>query len=158
MDPRSLPDQPAAAAQDHTPAAFYEVAHTPAGWELHCGRCGTIIATSANTPDQTDQLATAHRCPPAELTSIPVARCGPYQQPPRGLFVAVAQRQVLLHAALEGVELGALDHRIIGWLAHYCDTPAFLSVLGIPQRARIAAQAAPQRQAADLHHHGGTAR
>jgi hypothetical protein len=74
---------------------------------------------------------------------------GPYEYSPPESFIAPARRAVMLTQALAGVELGTWDQRILQWLAHWCDTPTFLAILGMLQRARIAAQAqaAPQREA-----------
>jgi hypothetical protein len=47
----------------------------------------------------------------------------------------------MLADALQGVRLGAFDRRAIDWLCRQVDTPTFLSLLGILQRAR---QATPQ--------------
>jgi hypothetical protein len=76
---------------------------------------------------------------------------GPYNRPPAETFIAPIRRTAMLTEALAGVELGTWDQRILRWLAHWCDTPTFLAILGILQRARIAAQApaARQREAAE---------
>jgi hypothetical protein len=70
--------------------------------------------------------------------SLPDQPHGPYHQPPTEAFIGFAQRRTLLLAALGGVELGAWDARILDWLAHFCDTPTFLAVLGLLERARRA--------------------
>ena len=57
--------------------------------------------------------------------------------------MVVDRRKALLDQALQGVELGAWDRRILDWLADCLDTPTFLVVLGMLQRAR---QAGPQPQ------------
>jgi hypothetical protein len=75
---------------------------------------------------------------------------GPYEHQPAEAFIAPTRRTVMLAGALTGVELGTWDRRILDWLAHWCDTPTFLALLGMLQRARIAAQAVPQREAAEL--------
>jgi hypothetical protein len=85
-----------------------------------------------------------------DLTHTPAACCGPYEHQPAETFIAPARRTAMLAAALAGVELGTWDRRILAWLAHWCDTPTFLVILGMLQRARIAAQAVPQREAAEL--------
>jgi hypothetical protein len=75
---------------------------------------------------------------------------GPYEYAPSESFIAPIRRAAMLTEALAGVELGAWDRRILQWLAHWCDTPTFLAILGMLQRARIAAQAeatTPQREA-----------
>jgi hypothetical protein len=70
--------------------------------------------------------------------SLPDQSHGPYHHPPTEAFIGFAQRRTLLLAAVGGVELGAWDGRILDWLAHFCDTPTFLAVLGLIQRARCA--------------------
>jgi hypothetical protein len=71
--------------------------------------------------------------------------CGPYQRPPVE-FIPPTRRTAMLQAALDGVELGGWDRRILTHLATWCDTPAFLAVLGWIQRARLVVD----RQLADL--------
>jgi hypothetical protein len=85
-----------------------------------------------DTPSLPDRLATS---PPADH--------GPYQHQPAETFIAPARRTAMLAAALAGVELGTWDARILAWLAHWCDTPTFLAILGMVERAR---QAAPRSQ------------
>jgi hypothetical protein len=68
---------------------------------------------------------------------------GPYEHQPPETFIAPARRTAMLAQALRGVELGAWDQRILAWLAHWCDTPTFLAILGLVQRAR---QAGPRPQ------------
>jgi hypothetical protein len=60
---------------------------------------------------------------------------GPYEQEPREPFIAADQRKTLLAQALQGVELGSWDRRILDWLATHPDTSTFLTILGILQRA-----------------------
>jgi hypothetical protein len=79
------------------------------------------------------------------MSQAPMAH-GPYEQEPRETFIAVDQRKALLGQALQGVELGAWDRRILDWLAGYLDTPTFLVVLGIIERAMAAGQQAPTPQ------------
>jgi hypothetical protein len=88
--------------------------------------------------------------PATPTTGARVACHGPYEHQPHETFIAPARRTAMLTQALHGVALGTWDLRILQWLAHWCDTPTFLAILGMLQRARIAAQAAPQREAADL--------
>jgi hypothetical protein len=82
-----------------------------------------------------------------DRASLPDHPHGPYEYSPSESFIAPARRAVMLTEALAGVELGTWDQRILLWLAHWCDTPTFLAILGMLQRARIAAQTAPQREA-----------
>jgi hypothetical protein len=65
---------------------------------------------------------------------------GPYEHQPAETFIAPARRTALLAAALRGVELGTWDERILAWLAHWCDTPTFLAILGLVERARTASR------------------
>jgi hypothetical protein len=70
---------------------------------------------------------------------------GPYQHPPVE-FIPPTQRTAMLQAALDGVELGGWDQRILTHLAHWCDTATFLAVLGwIERTCRVV-----DRQLADL--------
>jgi hypothetical protein len=79
--------------------------------------------------------------------STPEPACyGPFEYSPHETFIAPARRLVMLDQALDGVALGTWDQRILVWLAHWCDTPTFLAILGMLQRARIAAQAATNRE------------
>jgi hypothetical protein len=65
---------------------------------------------------------------------------GPYEHQPAETFIAPARRSAMLAAALRGVELGTWDARILAWLAHWCDTPTFLAILGLVERARTASR------------------
>lgn len=67
--------------------------------------------------------------------SLPDQPHGPHHHPPREAFIGFGRRHELLLAALQDVELGAWDARILDWLAHFCDTPTFLAILGMVQRA-----------------------
>jgi hypothetical protein len=69
------------------------------------------------------------------VSQAPTAH-GPYEQEPREAFIAASQRKALLGQALQGVELGAWDRRILDWLAGHLDTSTFLVVLGIVERAK----------------------
>ena len=69
------------------------------------------------------------------MSQAPTAH-GPYEQEPREAFIAASQRKALLGQALQGVELGAWDCRILDWLAGHLDTSTFLVVLGIVERAK----------------------
>ncbi len=71
---------------------------------------------------------------------------GPYEHQPPETFIAPARRTAMLAQALRGVELGTWDQRILAWLAHWSDTPTFLAILGLVERARHAGQQ-PQSQA-----------
>ncbi len=73
-----------------------------------------------------------------DTTSLPDAPHGPYPRPPRGHYLGFDQRTSMLHGALHGIKLGAFDRRTIDWLCHWCDTPTFLVVLGLVERARHA--------------------
>jgi hypothetical protein len=63
---------------------------------------------------------------------------GPYSTPPRSRAILPAERTQMLADALRGVRLGAFDRRSIQWLCRWVDTPNFLALLGILQRARQA--------------------
>jgi hypothetical protein len=68
--------------------------------------------------------------------SLPDQPHGPHHHhPPTEAFIGYGRRRQLLLAALADVELGAWDARILDWLAHFCDTPTFLAILGMVQRA-----------------------
>jgi hypothetical protein len=69
----------------------------------------------------------------------PAACHGPYQHPPVE-FIAPVRRTAMLHEALDSVELGGWDQRILTHLAHWCDTSTFLAILGWIERTRAAAQ------------------
>jgi hypothetical protein len=64
---------------------------------------------------------------------------GPYQHPPVE-FIAPTKRTAMLQAALDGVQLGGWDTRILTHLTTWCDTPTFLAILGWIERARTTAQ------------------
>jgi hypothetical protein len=70
-----------------------------------------------------------------DTMSLPDQPHGPYARPTRGLFIGFDQRTTMLHAALAGVKLGAFDRRTITWLCHWSDTPTFLVILGLVERA-----------------------
>jgi hypothetical protein len=76
--------------------------------------------------------------PDQPLTTGAPACHGPYEHQPPETFIAPARRTAMLAQALRGVELGTWDERILAWLAHWCDTPTFLAVLGMVERARQA--------------------
>lgn len=64
---------------------------------------------------------------------------GPLELAPGG-FVPEAERSVILAAVLGGVELGAWDRRVAGWLAGL-DTATALTVASWIARARAAGTA-----------------
>jgi hypothetical protein len=70
--------------------------------------------------------------------SLPDHPHGPYDRPPAEVFIGYPRRRQLLHTAFAGVQLGAWDARILGWLVHVCDSPTFLAILGLLQRTRSA--------------------
>jgi len=76
--------------------------------------------------------------PDQPVSSGPPSGHGPYEHQPAETFIAPARRTVMLAQALAGVELGTWDRRILAWLAHWCDTPTFLAILGLVERARTA--------------------
>ena len=76
---------------------------------------------------------------PVPRGSVPLTH-GPYEHQPPETFIAPARRTAMLTTALQGVNLGTWDERILAWLAHWCDTPTFLAILGMLQRARHAGQ------------------
>jgi hypothetical protein len=81
-----------------------------------------------------------------DTPSLPQETHGPYQQQPAETFIAPARRTTMLAHALQGVELGTWDQRIVTWLAHWCDTPTFLAIVGMIQRARHAALRSQQQE------------
>jgi hypothetical protein len=80
---------------------------------------------------------------PATTGSGPLTH-GPYEHQPAETFIAPHRRTAMMRAALAGVELGTWDERILAWLAHWCDTPTFLVVLGLVERARHAGPNPPR--------------
>ncbi len=93
---------------------------------------------------------------PARRTSTPTTAAaadggahGPYSRPPRGRALLPGDRAPMVAQALQGVRLGAYDRRAVDWLCRWTDTPTFLAVLGLLERARQAAAdraGRPQRQ------------
>ena len=61
---------------------------------------------------------------------------GPLESAPRG-FVPQEQRIVILAAVLDGVELGAWDRRVAGWLAGL-DTSTAMTIASWIVRSRAA--------------------
>ncbi len=61
---------------------------------------------------------------------------GPYSKPPRSPALLHGERQPMLAEALQGVRLGAYDRKALDWLCRWTDTPTFLAVLGVLERAR----------------------
>lgn len=69
----------------------------------------------------------------------PGVPAGPLESSPGG-FVPEAERSVILAGVLGGVEMGAWDRRVAGWLAGL-DTPTALTVASWVARARAAGAA-----------------
>jgi hypothetical protein len=63
---------------------------------------------------------------------------GPLESAPGG-FVPQEERSVLLAGVLDGVETGAWDRRVVGWLAGL-DTSTALTIASWIARAREAGQ------------------
>ena len=61
---------------------------------------------------------------------------GPLESAPGG-FVPEAERSVILTDVLAGVELGAWDRRVVGWLAGL-DTSTALTIASWIARSRVA--------------------
>lgn len=61
---------------------------------------------------------------------------GPYSRPPRGPALLSGERQAMLAEVLAGVRLHAFDRKALDWLCRWTDTPTFLAVLGVLERAR----------------------
>ena len=61
---------------------------------------------------------------------------GPLEAAPRG-FVPGEERAALLAGVLDGVELGAWDRRVVGWLAGL-DTSTALTIASWVARSRAA--------------------
>jgi hypothetical protein len=83
---------------------------------------------------------------PASRTSKPTAPAaaaggahGPYSKPPRGRALLPGERQPMLAEVLQGVRLYAFDRQALDWLCRWLDTPTFLALLGIIERASQAA-------------------
>lgn len=68
----------------------------------------------------------------------PGVPAGPLESAPRG-FVPGEERSAFLAGVLEGVELGAWDRRVAGWLAGL-DTSTALTIASWILRAREAGQ------------------
>ena len=69
----------------------------------------------------------------------PEVPAGPLESAPGG-FVPGAERLVILAGVLGGIETGAWDRRVAGWLAGL-DTPTALTVASWIARARAAGTA-----------------
>src|ERR671931_1851228 len=89
------------------------------------GRAGLRSVPDATSP--TNQAAAAAAPAPAGH--------GPYSKAPRGRAILAAERATMLAEALRGVRLGAYDRQALQWLCRWADTPTFLALLGILQRA-----------------------
>lgn len=76
----------------------------------------------------------------APLDREPVSVRAPFVSCPRGQYrhERPEERRAALLAALEGVELGAYDRRILTWLAGW-DVPTAATVISLLWRARRAA-------------------
>jgi hypothetical protein len=61
---------------------------------------------------------------------------GPVEVPPAG-FVPVGEQVEILAAVLAGIELGAWDRRIVGWLAGW-DASTVLTIASWIARSRVA--------------------
>jgi hypothetical protein len=101
-------------------------------------------ASPPAVPDASDGAVTPPNRPSlADIitaTSSYVQSDGPNEVYPGGGFVPQPVRRSYLAAALAGVELGAYDTRIVGWLAQWDDYTARL-VVSLLVRARIAGYA-----------------
>jgi hypothetical protein len=78
--------------------------------------------------------------PLAPLDREPVSVCAPFVSCPSGQYrhEHPQERRAALLAALEGVELGAYDQRLLTWLAGW-DVPTAATVISLLWRARHAA-------------------
>jgi hypothetical protein len=72
---------------------------------------------------------------------IPVVPAGPLEREPAPLFLPPEVRREVLLEILTGVQLGAWDRRIVGWLANL-DTSTTLTIASLIQRAKAAGEAA----------------
>ena len=63
---------------------------------------------------------------------------GPLESDPGG-FVPGKERSAILAGVLDGIELGAWDRRVAGWLAEL-DTPTLLTIASWIARSRAAGQ------------------
>jgi hypothetical protein len=72
---------------------------------------------------------------------IPVVPAGPLEREPAPLFLPAEVRHEVLLEILKGVQLGAWDRRIVGWLANL-DTSTTLTIASLIQRAKAAGEAA----------------
>jgi hypothetical protein len=84
-------------------------------------------------PDPTN--STNQPTAPAPAPSAGPTVLGPYGKPPRGRAILPTDRATMLAEALGGVRLGAFDRQALQWLCRWADTPTFLALLGILQRA-----------------------
>jgi len=88
--------------------------------------------------------------PPAEPTTSLLAQIptGPIDHDPiiGGTYVARGERLRLLLEALDDVELGAYDHRLLEHYAHVWDTSTVLTIASWIRRARLAGEPDPYRE------------
>lgn len=79
------------------------------------------------------------REPLAPLDREPVSVHAPFACYPGGQYrhEDPEERRVALRAALDGVQLGAYDERILGWLAGW-EVPTVATVVSLLRRARDA--------------------
>jgi hypothetical protein len=77
------------------------------------------------------------------MTAAGYAPPGPLDAAPAGPFTPPADRRKALLAVLAGVDLGAYDDRIIGWLCDL-DDPTCRTVVSLIRRARAAAAQAAE--------------
>jgi hypothetical protein len=84
-------------------------------------------------PDPTSP--TSQTAAPAPTSSERPVVHGPYGKPPRGRAILPTDRATMLAEALRGVRLGAFDRQALQWLSRWADTPTFMALLGILQRA-----------------------
>jgi hypothetical protein len=86
-------------------------------------------------PDPTSPASQPATPAPTPARSAESAVHGPYSKPPRGRAILAGERASMLAEALRGVRLGAYDRQALQWLCRWADTPTFLALLGILQRA-----------------------
>ena len=60
------------------------------------------------------------------------------QSPPGGPHIERAQRHEAITDALRGVDLGAHDERVLGWLVWHLDLTTLRTIVSLIERARTA--------------------